>query len=109
MVDGYLRVKNRANIFALGDITDIPELKPGYLAKEHALLAAKNITLLIKGGNEAKMGSYKPGKPIAVVSLGRKTAVAQFPFMTISGAIPGMIKSKHLFVGRSRQDLGLEA
>ncbi|KAJ7948052.1 putative Apoptosis-inducing factor [Quillaja saponaria] len=42
-VDEYLRVKGRKNIFAIGDISDIPELKQGYLAKEQAQVAAKNL------------------------------------------------------------------
>ncbi|KAK9170314.1 hypothetical protein Syun_002454 [Stephania yunnanensis] len=106
-VDEHLRVKGRKNIFALGDITDVPEIKEGYLAQRHAQVTAKNINLLMKGGQESKMTAYKPGSAIAVVSLGRKDAVAQFPFTTIIGRIPGMIKSKDLFVGKTRKDMGL--
>ncbi|GAV80944.1 Pyr_redox_2 domain-containing protein, partial [Cephalotus follicularis] len=107
IVDENLRVKGRRNIFAIGDITDIPEIKQGYIAHNHASVAAKNIKLLMDGGKESKMASYKPASALALVSLGRKDAVAQFPFATISGWIPGMIKARDLFVGKTRKQMGL--
>ncbi|XP_059307783.1 uncharacterized protein LOC132059244 [Lycium ferocissimum] len=110
MVDSNLRIKGHNNIFATGDITDIPELKQGYLAQEHAKVAAKNITLLIKGAeDDHKLAVYKPAtKALALVSLGRKDAVAQFPCLSIAGRVPGMIKSGDLFVGKTRKGLGLQ-
>ncbi|RZC84146.1 hypothetical protein C5167_046934 [Papaver somniferum] len=107
MVDEHLRVKGRKNVFAIGDITDIPEMKQGYLAQKHALLAAKNVKLLMDGGKESKLASYKTGSDIAIISLGRKEAVAQFPFTTIVGCIPGLIKSKDLFIGKTRKTMGV--
>ncbi|KAF8395462.1 hypothetical protein HHK36_019408 [Tetracentron sinense] len=107
MVDENLRVKGRKNIFAIGDITDIPEIKQGYLAQRHAEVTAKNLKLLMTGGRESKMATYKPGSTMAIVSLGRKDAVAQFPFATMIGCIPGMIKSRDLFVGKTRKHMGL--
>lgn len=60
------------------------------------------------GKEESKMASYKTGAAMALVSLGRKEGVAQFPFATISGCIPGAIKSGDLFVGKTRKQLGLK-
>lgn len=110
MVDSNLRIKGRNNIFAIGDITDVPELKQGYLAQEHAKVATKNITSLIKGvEDDHKLAVYKPAtKALAIVSLGRKEAVAQFPCLSIAGRVPGMIKSGDLFVGKTRKGLGLQ-
>ncbi|GMI84114.1 hypothetical protein like AT3G44190 [Hibiscus trionum] len=108
MVDEHLRVKGRSNIFAIGDITDIPELKQGYIAHKHAMVVFKNLKLLMDGGKESKMTKYKSGSAIAMVSLGRKDAVAQFPFTTLSGRIPGLLKSGDLFVGRTRKQMGLQ-
>ncbi|GAB4859835.1 hypothetical protein Ancab_011315 [Ancistrocladus abbreviatus] len=108
MVDGYLRVKGHENIFAIGDITDIQELKLGFYAQKQASKAAKNLKILLAGGDESKMVKYQaPSKAIAFVSLGRKEAVAQLPFMTVIGRVPGKIKSRDLFVGRTRKLLGL--
>lgn len=53
------------------------------------------------------MATYKPGSAIALVSLGRKEAVAQFPLVTVIGCVPGRIKSGDLFVGKTRKQLGL--
>ncbi|KAJ3693442.1 hypothetical protein LUZ60_008922 [Juncus effusus] len=108
MVDDSLRVKGQEKIFAIGDINDVKELKQGYLAQAHATLVAKNIKTLMKGEKEPKLAAYKPGTALAIVSLGRKNAVAQFPFMTISGRFAGMIKSKDLFLPRTRKAMGLE-
>ncbi|MBA0577085.1 hypothetical protein Goshw_019624 [Gossypium schwendimanii] len=110
MVDEHLRVNGRANIFAIGDITDIPELKQGFLAQKHAMVVAKNLKLLMSGGvQESKLSKYEPGSAIALVSLGRKDAIAQFPFATISGCLPGLLKSRDLFVGKTRKNMGLQA
>lgn len=106
-VDPYLRVEGRKNVFAVGDITDIREIKQGYLAQQHALVAAKNLKLLI-AGKESKMATYEPGPVMAIVSLGRREAVAQFPFTTVIGIAPGYIKSRDLFVGKTRRQMGLE-
>lgn len=107
MVDENLRVKGCKKVFAIGDITDVPEMKQGYLAQKHALVVAKNVKLLMAGGRETKMAAYEPGKAVAIVSLGRRDAVAQFPFTTVSGCLPGMIKSRDLFVGKTRKQMGL--
>lgn len=107
MVDENLRVKGQRNVFAIGDITDIPEIKQGYLAQKHALVAAKNLKILMDGDRESKMATYRPGSVMAIVSLGRKDAVAQFPFTTVIGCIPGLIKSRDLFVGKVRKQLGV--
>lgn len=83
------------------------ELKQGYLAQKHALLTAKNLRILMDGERESKMGTYKPGSGMAIVSLGRRDAVAQFPFTTVIGCLPGLIKSRDLFVGKVRKELGV--
>jgi NADH dehydrogenase FAD-containing subunit len=108
MVDANMRVKGHKNIFAIGDITDVPEMKQGYLCERHAGVVAKNIKLLMSGGDESKLAVYKPGADIALVSLGRKDGVAQIPFLTIAGCIPGYIKSGDMFVGKTRKQIGLK-
>lgn len=111
MVNENLRVKGQKNIFAIGDITDILEIKQGYLAQEHARVAAKNINMLMTGGDESKMAVYRPtkGKAEALISLGRKDGIAQFPFMTVSGRVPVMMKSADLLVGKTRKTMGVES
>ncbi|KAK6776762.1 hypothetical protein RDI58_027763 [Solanum bulbocastanum] len=36
------------------------ELKQGYSAQKHALVAAKNLKLLMSGGKEGKLAIYEP-------------------------------------------------
>ncbi|CAI0544024.1 unnamed protein product [Linum tenue] len=108
MVDEYLKVKGRDNVFAIGDITDIPELKQGYLAQNHASVVAKNLKVTLEGGKPCRLSTHKPGADMAMVSLGRREAVAQFPFATISGIVPGFVKSRDMFVGKTRKAMGLD-
>lgn len=108
MVDENLRIIGRKNVFAVGDITNIREIKQGYLAQKQALVAAKNLKLLLAGGRESKMATYQAHSVLALVSLGRKQGLAQFPYTTCIGRLPGLIKSKDLFVGKTRKTLGLE-
>ncbi|KAF2536705.1 hypothetical protein F2Q68_00022242, partial [Brassica cretica] len=108
MVDEHLRIKDRKNVFTIGDITSILEMKQGYIAEMHANVAVKNIKVMMSGGEKKKkMSTYKPGSEMAIVSLGRKDSVAQFPFVTVIGCLPGLIKSKDLFVGKTRKTRGL--
>ncbi|KZV55264.1 apoptosis-inducing factor 2 [Dorcoceras hygrometricum] len=110
MVDSNLRVKGRSNIFAIGDITDIPELKLGYLANNHALVAAKNLKLLMSGTNKTKLSTYTPAPAAAIVSLGRREGIIQIRCLTLCGRIPaGIMKSGDLFVTKSRKERGLKS
>ncbi|XP_073126517.1 uncharacterized protein [Henckelia pumila] len=109
MVDANLRIKDHPNAFAIGDITDIPELKLGFLANNHALVAAKNLKLLMSGRNKTKLSTYKPGPAAAIVSLGRREGIMQIYCLTLSGRIPGMMKSGDLFVTKSRKERGLRS
>ena len=55
------------------------------------------------------MATYEPPRSIkAIVSLGRREAVAQLSFTTTIGHVPGLIKSRDLFVGKTRKRLGLD-
>ncbi|CAN0923452.1 Ferroptosis suppressor protein 1 [Linum grandiflorum] len=109
MVDEHLKVKGRDNVFAIGDITDVPEMKQGYLAQSHATVVAKNLKVMMSSGKQCRLSSYKPGLEMAIVSLGRREAVAQFPFATVGGVLPGYIKSKDMFVGKTRKLMGLHS
>ncbi|KAH1192677.1 Apoptosis-inducing factor A [Glycine max] len=51
-VDERLRVKGRNNIFAIGDVTDIPEIKQGFLAQQQLEVVVKNLNVTIEGGRE---------------------------------------------------------
>ncbi|KAJ7531498.1 hypothetical protein O6H91_14G046200 [Diphasiastrum complanatum] len=106
-VDESLRLEGKTNVFAIGDVANTKEIKQGYVAGKHAELVSENIKKLIKNPS-SKLTTYKRmATPMAMVSLGRSLAVGQLPFGTILGRIPGMIKSKDLFVGFTRKALGV--
>ncbi|KAJ4763656.1 Apoptosis-inducing factor 2 [Rhynchospora pubera] len=109
-VDKNLRVRGSQIVFAAGDITDVPEIKQGYLAQVHAMVISKNIKLLINGSAESKLATYTANSSApALVSLGRKGGVAQLPCFTVSGWLPAFIKSRDLFIGKVRKEIGLKA
>ncbi|GLJ23316.1 hypothetical protein SUGI_0441130 [Cryptomeria japonica] len=108
-VDSSLRVEGKTNVFAAGDIINVKELKQGFCAQKHAAVIATNIKKLSKDPKQPKLSTYKASSAMAIVSLGRYTAVGQFPFGTFSGRLPGMLKSKDLFVGPTRKALGLKS
>lgn len=77
------------------------------MAQQQAEVVVNNLKVIIQGTRECWIETYKPHSAIAIVSLGRKEAVAQLPFWTITGRIPGFIKSGDLFVGKTRKQMGL--
>lgn len=87
----------------------LQELKQGYSAQAHALVAAKNLLLLVNGKKESRLSTYKAASPMAIVSLGRREGVLHTSCFTLRGRIPGMLKSGDLFVGKTRKQLGLKS
>ncbi|KAF2579069.1 hypothetical protein F2Q68_00000752 [Brassica cretica] len=62
-------------------------MKQGYIAEMHANVAVKNIKVMMSGGKKKKMSTYKPVSEMAIVSLGGKDSLAQFPFDQVEGSI----------------------
>lgn len=96
-VDQYLRVAGKENIFAIGDLNDVPEIKMGTFADKQAQLTAKNLIALLKNPN-ATLKAYKPSSPMSMVTIGMKKGAVQLPFGHPHFLI-GM-KQKDLFVSR---------
>ncbi|RWW29990.1 hypothetical protein BHE74_00036302 [Ensete ventricosum] len=85
------------------------ERKQGMLAQRHAMVVAKNLKQLMKVSNkEIKLSKYRPSISITMVSLGKKDAVAELPFTTMTGFLPGLIKTRELFLRRTRKLLGVD-
>jgi hypothetical protein len=75
---------------------------------EHAAVVAANIKLLARGGS-GRLKTYTPASPLMLVSMGQHDGVAQFPCCTSTGFLPKKMKSQHLFVDKTRADLGVPA
>ncbi len=99
MVDDNLRVTGRFNVFAVGDVNDVPEIKLAATARTQAGVAARNIVTL-RNSTGAPLRSYKASKPMGFVTLGRKGGIAQLPFgrmdFMISMKQKDMFTSMHL-------------
>ena len=81
-------------------------LNKATLRQKHAMVVAKNLKTLMRGTKSSKLNKHKPAKAIVMVTLRRNNAVAQRPFLTVMGVIPGKIKSRDLFVGKTRRLMG---
>lgn len=97
VVESDLRLKNQKNVFAVGDINDVPEVKIGALAGRQAVLTAKNILRLI-ADSDAELKAYKPSPPVGLVTLGWKKGAVQVPFG--HPHFLALTKQKDLFVSR---------
>ncbi|HWE89864.1 MAG TPA: FAD-dependent oxidoreductase [Pseudonocardiaceae bacterium] len=67
-VTDELRLPGQERVFAIGDVTAIPETKLAKAAGEHAEVVATNIRTLIEGGDE--LATYRPGPPGIALPLG---------------------------------------
>ncbi len=96
IVDDYLRMNNVMNIWAVGDVNNVPEIKLGALIDFQAANAVKNIIAELSG---KKMKKYKPLKgALGFVTLGRQYGIAQLPFGRFDLLIK--LKQKDLFVSK---------
>jgi|GEM_PF-2221865 len=77
-VNEYLQPNGQNNIWVVGDINDVPEIKHGTLAIRQAKIASGNILRMLDG---KLMRKYKPIKgAISFVTLGKRSGIAQLPF-----------------------------
>jgi NADH dehydrogenase FAD-containing subunit len=111
--DGYLevtpelRLAGRENVFAIGDVTAVPEPKRGGSAGRHAEVVAGNIRKLIEG--EAELETYEPPPPLILLPLGPTGGVAQLPGVGVTGAeTTSQYKGQDLFSGRYEELFGLK-
>jgi apoptosis-inducing factor 2 len=72
-----LRLPGQAAVFAVGDITALPEMKMARNAQQHAHVVAANIRNLIEGRTD--LASYAPHPDAIVLPLGPKGGVSYAP------------------------------
>jgi len=77
-VNQYLQLEGYPNIFAIGDITNIPEPKLSSAAKVHGGIVAENIQILAASNGALK--SHTPITiPLVVVPVGSSLGAMQLP------------------------------
>ncbi|GAA6029089.1 hypothetical protein JCM8097_001588 [Rhodosporidiobolus ruineniae] len=97
IVNDKFQLAKYDHIFAIGDITDLPESKLFALAQNHGPVAAKNILAKINSSSSLKSYSPNVSKMIGV-SIGPSGGAGQFFGMVFPPWLFAYIKSKGLFV-----------
>jgi apoptosis-inducing factor 2 len=103
-----LRVVGQEAVFAIGDLTAIPEPKQAAVADVHGQVAAANIAALIRG--EAELKAYEPEKdPAILIPLGPDGGASHLPGGMVGSDITATYKGKDLLVSDYRAMFGLDA
>lgn len=109
-VDEYLRLQGKEGIYAVGDITDVPESKRADAARAHARVVVANIRRELRG--ETPDTVYSPGKEWVILPLGPNGGASQLVNEDGSSKIVGpeetaQIKGNDLMVNMIRGQLRL--
>lgn len=102
-----LRLEGAESVFAIGDITAIPEPKQGSAANAHGEVVAVNIAALIRG--DRSLQTYEPDPPAILVPLGTSGGASQLPDGVHGPETTAAYKGKDLLVGDYRELFGLDA
>ncbi|MEH1167901.1 FAD-dependent oxidoreductase [Micromonospora sp. CPCC 205539] len=97
------------HVYAVGDLTDVPEDKMAAYALRHAEVVAQNITAQLRG--EQRAATYQPmPDPMILLPLGSRHGVGQMPTPDGTAVVPAATvaeyKGADLFTGRFTQQFG---
>ncbi|MGL4340335.1 MAG: FAD-dependent oxidoreductase [Rhodoglobus sp.] len=110
-VEPTLRVEGYARVFAMGDVTNVPEQKLVVTAQRHAGLVAHNVARVLADQEPGQVWTPMR-RPMLVLPLGDRRGASQLPLpgSPIVGAwATRAIKGRTLFVDRYQKTLGLNA
>ncbi|MFD0970566.1 FAD-dependent oxidoreductase [Plantactinospora endophytica] len=99
-----LRLPGQHTVFAVGDVTALPELKMARAAQAHAQVVAENIRTLLQGGGT--LASYRPEEDAIVLPLGPKGGVTYASEVGVLGAGPSADLKGGLFLDMYLELLG---
>ncbi|MCF2530736.1 NAD(P)/FAD-dependent oxidoreductase [Yinghuangia soli] len=102
-VTASLNVQGYEHVYAVGDLTDVPEAKMAGYAMQHAEVVAANIAAQLKG--EQPAATYRPlAFPMILLPLGTTGGVGQLPSpegpFTAPTAMVSEFKGADLFTAR---------
>ncbi|MEV6910963.1 FAD-dependent oxidoreductase [Amycolatopsis sp. NPDC051071] len=104
-VTAELLVTGQRRVFALGDITALPEAKLAKSAGEHAEVVVANIRALVTGG---ELRTYTPGGPMISLPLGPSGGATYTEEAgVLDAATTSQIKGSHMMVSRFEELFGL--
>lgn len=88
-VNDFLQVQRFRNVFAAGDITNIPEEKTAQAAEKQATIVVKNIYHLEE---DERLEKYNANAKPMDISLGRWHGIFAYRNVVLTGIIPGIFK-----------------
>jgi NADH dehydrogenase FAD-containing subunit len=101
-----LRLPGQERVFAIGDLTGLPEAKTAKAAGEHAQAVATTIRNLIEGGEPV---GYEPGEPAIALPLGPSGGATYTAELGVLGAEQtALVKGADLRVDSALELLGLK-
>ncbi|MEW1842954.1 FAD-dependent oxidoreductase, partial [Nonomuraea angiospora] len=104
-----LNVRGHDHVYAIGDLTDVPEAKMAGYAMQHAEVVAANILAQLRG--ERPSAVYRPlPHPMILLPLGPRGGVGQLPGPDGPAVVPAetvsAYKGADLFTGRFTEQFG---
>src|SRR3989344_243968 len=90
VVNGYLQLPDKKNIFVAGDVSNIVEEKTAQNAEKHGEIVAHNILSSI---NKKEMKKYILKKRLMVISLGKKSGIIEYKNFVLTGMFPAFLKN----------------
>ncbi|WP_414937603.1 NAD(P)/FAD-dependent oxidoreductase [Amycolatopsis sp. cmx-11-51] len=103
-VTADLRLPGQSRIFALGDITALPEAKLAKSAGDHAEVVVANIRALVEGG---ELRTYTPGGPMISLPLGPTGGATYAEEVgVLDAATTSEIKGSHMMTSRYEEMFG---
>jgi NADH dehydrogenase FAD-containing subunit len=105
-VGASLEVNGRPGWYAIGDASSVEDPKNGSNAVAQGEYVAAHLLASLNPGQKT-VKSYRTGKLVVVVPIGRTRGVAQLPFGVVTWKFLINLKRKDFFVGRYRRELGV--
>jgi len=108
MVDDHLQVKGLEGVYAMGDVTDLKEVKKAIYVQNHVKVAAKNIAATVRGAAPSATYAPKTGDEMMLVTLGRSGGVGHMPGLGTIKAnwMIRMFKAGDMLTGMMRKGIG---
>lgn len=101
-VDEFYKVAQTDNLYAVGDVADLPDLKLGAFATPQAKKLVANLIAEQKG---KALKAHKKGPVMGIFPIGPEKGVAQLPFATTTWKLLIDMKNKDMFIGKTFKNL----
>ena len=109
IVNKHFQVQGFTNVFALGDIASAESQKLAYRAGEQVKWLSKHLPALMRqDGATTGIPEYVPDGPLLFLSIGRGMGAGTKDGSVFPSFVVKLVKSKDVFIGKSRGDMRLK-